>query len=63
MALEAGIHNICKRNHQPEPQDSAEVMKLLTKYAEVGIQLLQDKWKDKTSASQIQRDIWQIINE
>jgi hypothetical protein len=38
-------------------------MKLLTKYAEAGIQLLQQKWKDKTSTSQIQQDIWQIINE
>ena len=63
FALETGIHTICKRNHQPEPQDSAEVMKLLTKYAEAGVQLLQQKWQDKTSASQIQRDIWQMINE
>ena len=63
LALEAGIHAICRQNHQPEPQNSAEVMKLLNMYAETGIQLLQDKWKDKTSASQIQRDIWQIINE
>ena len=63
LALEAGIHAICRRNHQLEPQNSAEVMKLLTIYAETGIRLLQDKWKDKTSASQIQRDIWQIINE
>lgn len=63
LALEAGIHTVCKRNHQPEPQNSAEVMKLLTKYAEAGIKLLQQKWKDKTSASQIQQDIWQMINE
>jgi hypothetical protein len=63
LALEAGINTICKRNHQPEPQNSAEVMKLLTQYAETGIQLLQQKWKDKTSASQIQKDIWQMINE
>lgn len=63
LALEAGIHTICKQNNQPEPENSTEVMKLLTKYAEVGIQLLQKKWRDKTSASQIQRDIWRIINE
>ncbi len=63
LALEAGVHVIRKRNNQPEPKDSAEVLEILTKYAEVGIQLLQQKWKDKTSASQIQRDIWQIINE
>jgi hypothetical protein len=63
LALEAGVHVIRKRNNQPEPKDSAEVLEILTTYAEVGIQLLQQKWKDKTSASQIQRDIWQIINE
>ncbi|MBE9045602.1 hypothetical protein IQ255_14515 [Pleurocapsales cyanobacterium LEGE 10410] len=63
LALEAGIYAICKHNHQPEPENSAEVMKLLTKYAEIGIQLLQQKWKDKTSTSQIQRDIWRMIND
>ena len=63
LALEAGIHAICKQNDWSEPQNSAEVMKLLTKYAEAGVQLLQHKWKDKTSASQIQQDIWQIINQ
>lgn len=63
LALEAGIHTICKQNYQPEPENSTEVMKLLTKYAEVGIQLLQQKWKNKTSTSQIQQDIWHMINE
>ena len=63
LALEAGIHIICKRNNQPEPKNSSEVLELVTKYAEVGIQLLQKKWQDKTSASQIQQDIWQMINE
>ncbi len=63
LALEAGIHIIRKRNNQPEPENSSEVLELVTKYAEVGIQLLQKKWQDKTSASQIQQDIWQMINE
>lgn len=63
LALEAGIHGICKQNDRPEPQNSADVMKLLTKYAESGVRLLQQKWQDKTSASQIQKDIWQIINK
>lgn len=63
LTLEAGIHVMCKRNNRPEPKDSAEVLEIVTKYAEVGIQLLQDKWKDKTSASQIQQDVWQMINE
>ena len=63
LALEAGVNIMCKRNDLPEPKDSAEVLELLTKYAEVGIQLLQQKWKNKTSTSQIQQDIWQMINE
>lgn len=63
LALEAGVHIMCKQNNRPEPKNSAEVLELVTKYAEVGIQLLQQKWKDKTSTSQIQQDIWTIINE
>lgn len=63
LALEAGIHTICKQNNQPEPNNSADVMKLLIQYAEAGVLLLQKKWKDKTSTSQIQQDIWQMINE
>ena len=63
LALEAGVHIMCKQNNRSEPKDSAEVLELVTRYAEVGIQLLQQKWQDKTSASQIQRDIWQMINE
>ena len=62
LALEAGVHIMCKRNKQPEPKDSAAVLDLVTRYAEAGIRLLQDKWKNKTSASQIQQDVWQIIN-
>lgn len=63
LALETGVYVICKRNNLPEPENSAEVLELVTKYAEAGIKLLQQKWKDKTSTSQIQQDIWQIINE
>lgn len=63
LALEAGVHAVRKRNNESEPEDSAEVFKLVTQYAEVGIRLLQQKWQDKTSTSQIQKDIWQIINE
>jgi hypothetical protein len=63
LALEAGVYAIRKKNNELEPQDSAEVLELVTKYAEAGIRLLQQKWHDKTSTSQIQKDIWQIINE
>jgi hypothetical protein len=63
LSLEAGVYAIRKKNNKLEPQDSAEVLELVTKYAEAGIRLLQQKWHDKTSTSQIQKDIWQIINE
>ena len=63
LALETGVHVMCKRNNKTEPKDSAEVLELVAKYAEIGIQLLQKKWQDKTSTSQIQQDIWQMINE
>ena len=63
LSLEAGVHVMCKRNNRPEPENSTEVLELVTKYAEAGIQLLKLKWKDKTSTSQIQQDIWQMVNE
>ena len=63
LALEAGVYATRKKNNESEPENSAEVFKLVTQYAEVGIRLLQQKWQDKTSTSQIQKDIWNIINE
>jgi hypothetical protein len=62
FALEAGIHVIRKRNNQPEPQDSTEVFELVTKYAEIGLQILKQKWQGKTQV-QIQDDIRKIIGE
>lgn len=60
FALEVGIHAIRKRNNQPEPQNNTEVFQLVTKYAEVGLQILKQKWQGKTQA-QIQDDIRKII--
>ena len=60
LALEAGVYAVCKRNGQPEPVDSAEVLNLVSKYAEAGLELLQKKWEGKTR-TQIQNDIQKII--
>jgi len=62
LALEAAVHAISKRNGQPEPKDDREVLEILTKYAEVGSQLLKQRWEGKVS-NQIQDDIWRIIRE
>jgi hypothetical protein len=61
LALEAGVYVTRKRNNQPEPQSSAEVFELVTKYAEIGLKILKQKWDGKTRA-QIQNDIRKIIS-
>lgn len=60
LALEAGIHALCKRNGQPEPEDSNKLMDYVTKYSEVGIFSLKEKWSGKTGI-QIQDDIQKIL--
>lgn len=62
LALEAGVHIICKRNYLPEPADGKEVLEILCKYAEVGLQELKERWEGKTY-NQIQVDIQRIIGE
>lgn len=62
LALEAGVHAISKRNGQPEPADSWEVLEIITKYAEVGLNLLKARWEGKTG-TQIQDNIHRIISE
>lgn len=61
LALEAGVYAITKRNGQPEPADSREVLEIITKYAEVGLNLLKARWEGKTG-TQIQDDIRRIIS-
>ncbi len=61
LALEAGVYGMRKRNGQPEPADSREVLEIMTKYAEVGLNLLKARWEGKTK-TQIQDDIRRIIN-
>jgi hypothetical protein len=61
LALEAGIHAIRKRNQQLEPENSREVLEIITQYAEAGVESLRQRWEGKT-AIQIQYDISKIIN-
>ena len=61
LSLEAGIYAMCKRNEQSQPEDSKEVLDILTKYAEVGLKALKQRWEGKISI-QIQNDICKIIN-
>ncbi|NEP79507.1 MAG: hypothetical protein F6K17_03210 [Okeania sp. SIO3C4] len=60
LALEAAVHAITKRNGQPQPTESREVLEIITKYAEVGLNLLKVRWEGKTG-TQIQDDIRRII--
>jgi hypothetical protein len=60
LALEAGVWVSCKRNNLSEPDSEEEMLNILTKYAEVGIQLLQARWREKTGIG-IQNDINKMI--
>ncbi len=61
LALEAAIHTICKRNNQPQPTNTKELLEILNQYAEVGLKALKQRWESKVSI-QIQDDIRKIIN-
>ena len=61
LALEAGIYAIRKRNNQPQPSNSKELLDILTQYAEVGLKALKQRWEGKVNI-QIQDDIRKIIN-
>lgn len=60
LALEAGIFATYKRKGMPEPNDSKELLEILTQYAEAGLKVLQEQWEDKTS-SQIRDHVSKII--
>jgi hypothetical protein len=61
LALEAGVHAICKRNGQSEPKDSREVLEIVTQYAEAGLKLLKQRWEGKVGI-QIQDDVRKIVS-
>lgn len=61
LALEAGIYAIRKRNNQSQPKNNKEALDILTRYAEVGLKALKQRWEGKVSI-QIQDDIRKIIN-
>ena len=60
LAIEAGVYAVCKRNGQPQPSDSKEVLEIVTKYAESGIDALKQRWEGKITI-QIQDDIRKLV--
>jgi hypothetical protein len=62
LALEAGVTVLARRNGLPELIDSASIVDLVTKYAEVGLQTLKERWSGKSSL-QIQNDIQKILSD
>lgn len=61
LALEAGIHALCKRKGQPGPEDHQKLMDLITRYAEAGLTDLRSQWDGKMSI-QIQDKIRTAIS-
>jgi hypothetical protein len=61
LALEAGIHAICKRRDRSELRDGKEVLEILSQYAEAGLKLLKQRWDGKVGI-QIQDDVRRIID-
>ena len=61
LALEAGVHAVLRRARLPEPTDEAAVLEFVTKYAEIGVGLLRERWAGKTGL-QIQDDIRKLIS-
>lgn len=61
LAIEAGVYAVRKRNGQPQPSDSKEVLEIVIQYAEAGLNVLKHRWEGKISI-QIQNDIRQLID-
>jgi hypothetical protein len=61
LAIEAGVYAVCKRNGQPQPSDSKEVLEIVIQYAEAGLCVLKQRWEGKISI-QIQDDIRKLIS-
>ena len=61
LAIEAGVYAVRKRNGQPQPSDSREVLEIVTQYGEAGLDVLKQRWEGKISL-QIQDDIRKLIS-
>ena len=61
LAMEAGVYAVRKRNGQPQPSDSREVLEIVMQYAEAGLNVLKQRWEGKISI-QIQDDIRKLIS-
>jgi hypothetical protein len=61
LAIEAGVYAVRKRNGQPQPSDSREVLEIVIQYGEAGLNVLKQRWEGKISI-QIQDDIRKLIS-
>jgi hypothetical protein len=61
LALETGVYAIRQRNNLPQPNDSDELIEIISQYAEAGIIHLKQKWQGKV-VNQIQDDIRKILS-
>jgi hypothetical protein len=60
LALESGAIVMQKRRQLPAPADGAAMVEIVSKYAEVGIVMLRERWNGKT-ALQIQHEIKKLM--
>ena len=61
LAIEAGVYAVRKRNGQPQPSDSREVLEIVTQYGEAVLDVLKQRLEGKISL-QIQDDIRKLIS-
>lgn len=61
LAIEAGVYAVRKRNGQPQPSDSKEVLETVVQYGEAGLNVLKQRWEGKINI-QIQDDIRKLIS-
>jgi hypothetical protein len=62
IALECGVMSIRKRKGLEPLGDAAAMLEQVTKYAEVGMEALKERWDGKTGL-QIQYDIKKLVAE
>src|SRR5262249_32951471 len=62
LALECGIHSMCKKRGLPLPEKESEVLSMVQKYAEAGLYALKERWEGKSKA-QIFDDVRKLVTE
>lgn len=62
LALECGIHSMCKKRGLPLPEKESDVLSLFQKNAEAGLYALKGRWEGKSKA-QILDDVRKLVRE